>query len=290
MQKGIIDLHVHTKCSDGKKTVNEVINISRENNVSVLSLTEHNNLASYKMARKLAGNDIEIVPGLEISTSLASYGISNRHTCHIAIYYPSDKICGFLDLYEKDRDICVKKTLEQMHDQGIKIKYSDVVKVSRDPKSPGRFDIATALYRLGYASSAVEAYGNYLDYNRKFYVDRIKFSPRDLIKIANMYGGVCVLLHPKSLKFNNTDMSFFIKELKDAGIKGIEVYNPHNTDEQRNMYLNLANDFNLIATVGTDYHGISSRCIQIGTGLNNNLNISDYSIIERLKLEKSKMY
>lgn len=290
MNTGIIDLHVHTKCSDGKRTVEEVIKIAKENNVRTLSLTEHNNLASYKHARKVAGSDIEIIPGLEIGASLECYQISNRHTCHIAIYYPSDKICSFLDLYEKNRSACVKKTLDQMRCSGIKISYSDVLKVSRDPKSPGRFDIAMALYKLGYSRSAVEAYGEYLDYNRKFFVDRVKFSPKDLIQVANMYGGICVLLHPKSLRFNNTDLAFFLKELKELGIKGIEAYNPHNTEEQRNYYLLLAEDLDLIPTVGSDYHGISSRGVEIGKGVDNNLNITDYSIVERLKLEKNKMY
>ena len=56
-----IDLHVHSLFSDGKKSIEEIIGIALKNNVGYLAFAEHYNLASYNVARRLAGDKIEII-------------------------------------------------------------------------------------------------------------------------------------------------------------------------------------------------------------------------------------
>ena len=278
-----IDLHVHSICSDGKKKVEDVINIAIQNNVGVLSLTEHYNLGSYKKARSIAGSDIEIIPGVEFGTSLDCFGLSNRHVCHIGAYYPSYKIIKVFDMFETSRDKCVKHTLKKLQNIGIPITYSAVEKNARKKSSIGRFDIAITLYKMGYSESAVSAYGDYLDQGMPAYITRDKLSPMDLIYQIRIAGGVPVLFHPKSLKLNLDDTFELLSFFKIHGLEGIEAYNPHNTDEQTSIFLDMAKELDLIPTVGSDYHAISKDNIEIGKGIDNNLNISDYSIISSLK-------
>ena len=279
----IIDLHVHTTCSDGKKKVEDIINIAIENNVGVLSLTEHYNLGSYKKAQNLAGEKIEIIPGVEFGTSLDCFNLSNRHVCHIGAYYPSYRIIRVFDMFETSRDKCMKHTLKQLQNMGIPITYSIVEKHARKKSSIGRFDIAITLSELGYSDSPISAYGDYLDQGMPAYVTREKLSPMDLIYQIRMAGGVPVLFHPKSLKLNISDTYDFVSFLKACGLEGLEVYNPHNTEQQIEMLLKISSILDLVPTVGSDYHAIPSQNIEIGKGINNNLNISDYSIITRLK-------
>lgn len=130
---GFIDLHIHSNVSDGKLSVPDIIQIAKENNTKVLSFTEHYNMGSYHLAKKLAADTIEIIPGAEIGASLSEFGLSKNHVCHILAYYPSYKICHILDTYEESRDKCVKKTLRKLQNQ-LKITYSDVVKHARDKK------------------------------------------------------------------------------------------------------------------------------------------------------------
>lgn len=282
MYTGFIDLHVHSNCSDGKKTVEEIINISRENNVSVISFTEHYNLGSYRIARKLCGSEIEVIPGIEIGASLNEFGLANRHVCHIVAYYPSYKVCKILDEYELNRDICVRKTMEKLKKQ-INISYTDVKKYARNSNSIGRFDIAIALSKLGYSSDPISAYGEFLDRGKVFYLERKKQTPGTLIKNIRTVHGVPVLVHPKSLKLNNENLFSFLQVLKKDGLEGLEVYNPHNTLEQREVFLEMAKQLDLIATVGSDFHGLGGQNIVIGHGIDENLKINDYNIITELK-------
>jgi len=278
-----IDLHVHSICSDGKKKVEDVIRIAIENGVGVLSLTEHYNMGSYQKARMLSNGRIEIIPGVEFGTSLDCFGMSNRHVCHIGAYYPSYKIIKIFDMFETSRDSCVKHTLQKLKNLGIPITYSEVERNARKKSSIGRFDIAITLYKMGYSESPNSAYGDYLDQGMPGYIKRNKLSPMDLIYHIRSVGGVPVLFHPKSLKLNHEDTFSFLQLLRACGLEGIEAFTPHNNQEQTALFLDMAHKLDLIPTAGSDYHAISSRHIEIGKGINNNLNISDYSIITSLK-------
>jgi len=279
-----IDLHVHSQCSDGKKSVKEIIDFCLNNKVGVISLVEHYNLGSYKKARKLAGDRIEIIPGMEFGTDIKQYGLSKNHVCHIAAYYPSGKIMrSVVDKYETSRDVCVKKTLQELNKKYIFISKSDVMQNARKPSSIGRFDIAITLAKLGYAKDPLSAYGEFLDQGMPGYVERTKLSPGELIKEIRLVNGVPALVHPKSLKLSNNDLFEFLKLLKSYGLEGLEVYNPHHTKEQTETFLNMAYELSLITTVGSDFHGRSDSDIKIGSGIKHNLCINDYYIIEELK-------
>ena len=279
----IIDLHVHSVCSDGKKNVEDVIKIAIQNNVGVLSLTEHYNMGSYQKARTLAGDNIEVIPGVEFGTSLDCFGMSNKHVCHIGAYYPSYRIIKVFDMFETSRADCVKRTLKKLHNLEIPITYSMVEKNARKKSSIGRFDIAITLHKMGYSDSPISAYGDYLDQGMEGYIKRDKLSPMDLIYQIRLAGGVPVLFHPKSLRLSPSDTFDFLELLRSCGLEGLEVFTPHNNEEQTSIFLDMVNKLDLVPTVGSDYHAISSRHIELGKGINNNLNISDYSIISRLK-------
>lgn len=285
-----IDLHVHSIFSDGKKTINEIIDIASKNNVGYLSFTEHYNISSYSVAKKMDCKKIEIIPGIEIGTDMGKCGfLGKRHKCHILVYYPNEKICFLLDKYEKNREEAILKTIELLNrKQSINISYNDVSTFARDPNHITRYDLAVALAKLGYSDSPISAYGQYLDYNSKCFVSRNKESPVNLIKYIKEIGGVVVLAHPKSLSLVDKTEYCFLETLVKAGLDGIEVYNPHNDIQRREKYLNYCKEFNLIATVGSDYHGHLKREEKIGSGIDNNLNITDVSIIEKIK-ERAKI-
>lgn len=285
---GYIDLHVHSNASDGKKSPEEIINIAIQNNVSVISLTEHYNLGSYKRAKAASNEKIEIIPGIEIGSTLIPLGYSKNHVCHIAAYYPNYNICKILDEYEISREKCVRRTIEKLK-KYVPISYTKVKKYARNKNSIGRFDIAIALYKLGYASDPTSAYGEYLDTGKSCYVERIKQSPEELIKNIRKVNGVPILVHPKSLKLNYEDTFELLKKFKVYGLEGIEVYNPHNSPEQVKNYSSMAKELSLMVTVGSDYHAKKDQNIEIGLGISSNLKISNYDIITELKKRQNKI-
>ncbi len=290
MRDKFIDLHVHSDYSDGFDDIHTIIKKAKENNVGTLSLTEHYNLSSFYEAQLYAGNDLEVIPGIEIGADMSYYGYTKKSICHILGYFISPSICKLLDEYELERYKCVIKTLELLHKNKVDISLEDVMYVARNRNSIGRFDIAIALAYLGYARTPQEAYGLYFDHRGKNYVERKKLNPTELVKKIIECGGVPVLAHPKSLHMVDERREPFIKDLVEAGLKGIEVYNCNNNEEQREYYLDICKEYDLISTVGSDYHGGNRKPeIVIGHGIEDNLCISDYEIVKKLKLEKRKL-
>ncbi len=285
MGERLIDLHVHTTYSDGFDDIATVIRKARRNNVGVISLTEHYNLSSLRLAKRNAKGHMEVIPGVEIGADMSSYGGDGRkHVCHILGYFVSDSICLLLDSYETNRRECVRKTLQLLRKQNVKLSLSNVEYVARDKSSIGRYDIALALSYYGYVRSPQEAYGMYLNYQCSSYVKRKKLKPEELVSSIVDLGGVPVLAHPKSLRLSTKSEKRFIRKLVNAGLKGIEVYNPNNEPEKRLHYSELCEMYDLVPTVGSDYHGGNRKPeILIGLGINNNLCISNMEIVERLK-------
>ena len=284
---GYIDLHIHSNYSDGKLNVENIIEKALENNTSVISLTEHYNVSSLKHARDVSRGRIEIIPGIEIGSSLACYGLSKKHICHFTAYFINRKIYRILDAYEISRKKSIDKIIRKLNLNGIYITSGQVVRTVKK-ESIGRYDIAYTLFKRGYAVSPAHAYSKYLDKGTVAFVEREKMSPIDLIKAIRKCGGVPVIAHPKSLKLNHQDTSDFIKLLSDNGLCGIEVYNPHNSQEKREELIEICNKNNLITTVGSDFHTPNDE-IKIGLGIDGNLKISDYSIITNLKEKKHEI-
>ena len=288
-----IDLHVHTNYSDGFDSIKEVLRKAKENNVGYISLVEHYNVSSYNEACQLAGDDIVVIPGIELGADMSKYfvpGQNNKHICHLLGYYISKDICKLLDKYELDRYECVTNTISLLNSQGIEIDLADVIANARDKKSIGRFDIALTLKALGYSKTATEAYGKYLDHNDKSYVQRKKLEPEDLVRAIRKYGGVPVLAHPKSLRLPKEELDVFIEKLVKAGLCGIEVYNPNNSEAKRKELLEYCEKYDLIPTCGSDYHGGNRKpMIEIGRGIKDNLLIDDKSIIEGLERKRKEI-
>lgn len=281
---GYIDLHIHSNYSDGKESVESIVNKAILNNTSVISFTEHYNISSLKVARHYASGKIEIIPGIEIGASLEKYGVSKRHVCHFTAYFVNRKIYEILDKYEIYRKKTFDKIIQKLNTNGIYITSGQVYRCVKK-ESLGRYDIAYTLYKKGYAVSPANAYAKYLDKGMMAYVERKKMDPVELIETIRKCGGVPVLAHPNSLKFNISDTEDFIKMLSAKGLCGIEVYNPRNTDQKREQYLDLCKKYHLITTVGSDFHSVKDG-VEIGLGINGNLKISDYTIINKIKMMK----
>lgn len=286
---GYIDLHIHSKYSDGKCSLDEILALAVKNNVSVISLTEHYNLSSLYPVRNIIKSEemykkIEVVPGIEIGTKLSSFGLSKNHVCHILAYYVSNRIYAILNEYEEDRKSTNERIIKILNDCGIAISLRKISNYYRN-KSFGRYEIAKYLAEKGYVHNTQEAYSKYLDYGQMAHVERNKMSPDILIKEIIKCGGVPVIAHPKSLKLNYNDFEDFVNLLTKYGLAGIEIYNPRMKETEFFMYENICKKYNLIGTVGSDFHKKSGD-VELGLGINNNLCVDDYSIIQSLKERK----
>jgi len=177
------------------------------------------------------------------------------------------------------RNIRNEKIIDKLMNLGFEISLEDILQEAHG-ESVGRLHIAAVMMKKGYSRSINEAFEIYLGDGKKAYFERDRLSPNEGIQLIKSVGGIPVLAHPRYLK--QEDLEKIISGLKDIGLQGLEVYYSINRKEETKRYSRLAKKYALIATGGTDFHGLNKPDIDIGTGLGD-FRI-EYNIIEKMRL------
>ena len=169
----------------------------------------------------------------------------------------------------------------RLHQLGLMVTEQEVKEISGG-NYIGRPHIAQALVDRGYVHSTAQAFEKYLGNGAPAYVQKQRFSAQQGIEVIRRAGGLAVLAHPFSLGAESeAELSTIVEHLKRMGLGGIEVFCSPHLEEQTELYLRLANNFNLLVTGGTDFHGEWKPHVQLGVG-KGNLQIP-YSLLEKMK-------
>ncbi|MGF7185761.1 hypothetical protein GGQ84_001853 [Desulfitispora alkaliphila] len=245
----MIDLHIHTRASDGTLSPSQVIQKAVEKGLSAVAITDHDTVDGVEEAITEAKKykEIEVIPGIELSTYWKKAEI---HILGYYIEYKSKWLLNTLSYLQSKRLERVKKMIDKLNHMGYKINYKDVV--SKTEGSVGRPHVASALVDYKYVTSIGEAFDNLIGYDKPAYVPRYKLTPAEAIKIINKAKGVAVLAHPGLYA---SEWEGAMDEMLTAGLKGIEVYYRLHSQELQKHLLNLTNRHCLIATGGSDFHG-----------------------------------
>ncbi|MEA4924327.1 MAG: PHP domain-containing protein [Syntrophomonadaceae bacterium] len=267
------DLHIHTNASDGEDAPETVILKAVEAGLSGLAITDHDTLAGLEPARHFIEEnrlEIDLIPGIELNTD---YDSDDLHILGYFINCSNGCLQNRLDDIRAQRYARAEKIIALLQDMGINITLAQV-QATAQGKLIGRPHIARVLCGNGYANSQEEAFQRYIERGRPAYVPRYKFSPLEAIELIKQSGGIAVLAHPGLIK----DRSKIYDSIK-YGIEGLEVFYPEHTEAQVLEFANLAGEYNLLITGGSDYHGANSGASRGRLGLAR----VDKNIINRMK-------
>lgn len=251
MIKMIIDLHCHTKMSDGSTGINELIEIAKLRHIDVISVTDHDTFAGSNRAVVIGKrNGVEVVPGVEIS----AFDKVRGRKVHILCYNPKnqDRLEGLLKRISDSRksamSISLQKVVRMYH-----LPVEMIVQRSNGSTNIFKQHVMHALIDAGYAN---EIYGNTY---KKLFHPRFGLAKSiidypdvyDVIDEIHSAGGVAVIAHPTVY-----DSMELVEELcEKESIEGIECYHPRNSEEDIAAIEALCKKHAIIATGGTDFHG-----------------------------------
>lgn len=249
-------MHVHTRFSDGKYKIDEVLNMAKEKGISKISITDHDTIINLKNYCELEEKyGIQILPGVEISTEekklhILGYGIKDIELLEEVLMkykrYNYNICLQVIELLQKHNyDITLEEIKENMKKEG-----HDSLLDKRE--------IVKVLIKKGYASNVKEAYDNIIGRKTSLYVPIMKISAESAIRLINECGGVAVLAHPASLKLNDEELAHKVIKLMTYGLSGIEVMNGNTLLEDRKKYERIADMLGLLKTYGSDFHDDSS--------------------------------
>ena len=273
----IIDLHSHTTASDGELKPKELIDKAIQEKISVLAITDHDTIDSLDEAINYAKNkEIEIVPGIEFS---AKVDIGKMHILGLYINYTKPEFKKITDNLKKDRNDRNKKFIEMFNELGYDISIDEVKRYAIG-EIIAKPHFAQALLKKGYINNIEDAYDNLFNVPPLNTIKRMTLSPKETIETIKKANGIAILAHPKTLKLNLEDLKNEIKKLVSYGLDGIECYHSTHTLDEIKEYTNIAINYNLLVTKGSDYHGPNvTPEIELGTGKNDNIVNKEENII-----------
>lgn len=272
----MIDLHTHSTHSDGTKTPSELLFLAKENNLTYYAITDHDDIEGSKKLVSLPHDGITVYSGVELNAKI------DKGQMHILGYnfdLNNERLNNKLKDLKKNSRYNIMLYVNQLkEDYNIDFPKEEIDKILNREGNIGRPLLALLLIQYGYCESVAEAFDKYLG-DEKLRKYKMWITKEECISMINEAGGIAVLAHPFTLKLTNEELKEELKYLVSIGLKGIEIYHSKSTEEQREYYKELAKEFNLITTGGTDYHGPEVKpSIEFATGINKNINITRENI------------
>jgi len=247
-----IDLHVHSTASDGRFSPEEIVRKAAELGLTVIALADHDSADGIVPALEAAKAFpwLKIIPCVEISTDTPNGEV---HVLGYFIDYTNHELKVALKRFRRSRRGRAQGMIAKLADLGIQIEWQRVQEIAGGD-SIGRPHIAQAMLEKGYITSLSEAFTKYIGQGGPAYVEREKMTPVEAVELIVRAGGLPVLAHP----FTVADPEALVIELKTAGLVGIEAYYNGYTADETSSLVSLADKHNLIASGGSDYHGLEA--------------------------------
>ncbi len=241
------DLHIHSTCSDGTQTPEEIVAEAIDKGLTAIAITDHDTVQGVMPAIEAArGSELTVIPACEISTE---YEGAEVHILGYWIDLDHEELHAKFRYVHNARRLRADEIVSKLRALGVEITIEDVLEQS-DGVSLGRPHVAQALLAKGYVSGPQEAFDRYLGRDRPAYVPRYKLSPFEAVQAVHDARGCPVLAHP-GLGVGD----HIIHALVEAGIEGLEAYHTHHSPSNTRRALRLAEEYGLLVTGGTDSHG-----------------------------------
>jgi hypothetical protein len=253
-----VDLHTHTRHSDGTWSPTEVVEKALARGLAALALTHHDSVDGIDEARARAhGTGLEIVPGVELSAWDGSVEV------HVLGYFLDDHDAEFrhaLLAFREQRLLRAHAILARLEELGFDLSWDAILERSGGG-ALGRPHIAEAMVAAGYVASLDEAFRRFLGPRGAAYVPRQGLTPRAAVELVRRAGGAAAIAHPATMRRDS-----LVPELARLGLAGVEVIHPRHDAGDRQRYLRLCERYGLVATGGSDSHGERTGYSHIGDG------------------------
>jgi hypothetical protein len=256
------DLHCHSTISDGTLAPAEIVRRAAANGVTVLALTDHDELAGLAQAADAARADgVRFVPGVEISVTWAELTI---HIVGLGIDPANATLGEHLAHLRASRGRRAERIAAEFDGLGIPGTLQGAYGYAENPKLIGRAHFARFLVDCGVARDVASVFRNYLVRGKPGYVPQQWADLADAVAWIRASGGRAVVAHPGRYKLSREELRRFLAEFKAAGGEGIEVVTGSHSPDQYATFARLAREFDFLASRGSDFHGPEESHVDLG--------------------------
>ncbi|MFZ5759229.1 MAG: PHP domain-containing protein [Thermodesulfobacteriota bacterium] len=276
-----IDLHLHSTCSDGTMSPEELVAEANRLGISAISITDHDTTAGTDVAMA-AGRKrgIEIIAGIELSAChddtplhILGYGF-----CHTSA--DLQKKLAAIQVARQQRNDAILSNLAAL---GITLSREELRQRAGDGQT-GRPHIAALLVEKHVVRTPDEAFARYLRRGGLAYAERQQLAAADAIALIREAGGIAVLAHPLSPDRTVAALPVLLEQLRDLGLGGAEAYYPTYSAAEQKTIVACCRELGLLVTGGSDFHGTARNGVGLGGGKKHRVPYELYAeLIKRLE-------
>ncbi|MFP4082446.1 MAG: PHP domain-containing protein [Candidatus Aminicenantes bacterium] len=285
-----VDLHIHSsQSSDGDFSPFHIVQLAKKNKFQAISIADHDTVSAYPEAARFGREaDVEVIPSVELTTLF-----QNRefHLLLPLVNWKKKAIKKIIARVSERRMEEAEERVLKLQKMGFDINWKEAVKKSK-PHPPLGVTIAQILLEKAertkdprfqkYLEGKNRLFAPYFFYKDYFMEGKPASVPRrnislvEILQTAPLTGGVPVIAHPGAYFQNTTRKD--IAALKEEGLEGLEVYSSYHDGQQTNFYRQMAREFDLVPTAGSDFHGKIKPHIPFGS-----FKMGQYWMVEELK-------
>lgn len=239
------DLHLHSSYSDGSDTPAQVVRAAAERGVTMLALTDHDNVLGVPeaMAESLRIG-VRFLPSIEMDAEWPH----EMHILGLDIDTQEPRMKEALVVALKRRGERNLEIMSRLKNIGCDIGAY----LTGEIGAATRLNIAIALVKAGFAESTKDAFAKYLRRGCPGFYTVERYTPETIIKLILGAGGVPVWAHPMN---GHADPHRIAPMLRELGLQGMEGYHPSLSEGDSVVITSIARQMGLIVTCGSDYHG-----------------------------------
>jgi len=256
------DLHCHSVVSDGTLQPQALAERAHANGVQLWSLTDHDEVDGQQRAAAAAqALGLDYLSGCEISVSFAGITV---HIVGLGFDVQDVGLRQGLAATRDGRDARAREMSAELAKVGIKGAFDGALKYVGNPALISRTHFARHLVDSGVCSDTNEVFRRFLIEGKPGYVPHRWAALGDAVRWITQAGGTAVIAHPGRYRFTPTEEYALFTEFIAHGGRGVEVVTGSHTPAEYQKYADMALEFGLLASRGSDFHSPGESRTDLG--------------------------
>jgi len=257
------DLHCHSVVSDGTLTPEQLAVRAKANGVELWALTDHDEVGGQDRALAAAqANGLKYLTGVEISITFANKTV---HIVGLGFDAHDEQLQKGLHQTRGGRGERAKEMSDGLAKVGIHGAYEGALKYAGNHELISRTHFARFLVETGACQDTNEVFRRFLTEGNPGFVPHRWASLKDAVQWIVQANGIAVIAHPARYGFTPNEEFALFTEFKNHGGQGVEVVTGSHTPAEYVTYADMAKEFDLFASRGSDFHSPDESRIDLGT-------------------------
>ena len=257
------DLHCHSVVSDGTLTPEQLAVRAKANGVELWALTDHDEIGGQDRALAAAhANGMKYLTGTEISVTFANKTV---HIVGLGFDAHDAQLTAGLQQTRGGRSERAQEMSDGLAKVGIHGAYEGALKYAGNHELISRTHFARFLVETGACQDTNEVFRRFLTEGNPGFVPHRWASLKDAVQWIVQAKGMAVIAHPARYGFTPNEEFALFTEFKNHGGQGVEVITGSHTPAEYVVYADMAKEFGLFASRGSDFHSPDESRIDLGT-------------------------